>query len=441
MKITKIKTNYNSNILFEKIDIKPDNEDYLNDSINITIMPSNEKQNFIGFGAALTEASAYCFSLLSKQKQNEFLNDCFGENGLNYNISRLTIASSDFSFKSYSYSNKKDLSDFSTKKDEEYVIPFIKRVQEYKQDIKFLASPWSPPRFMKSNKLLIFGGRLLEKYYQTYANYISKYIIDYKSKGINIDYITIQNEPEATQVWESCRYTAEQEANFAVNFLFPTFKENNINTKIIAWDHNKDLLLERVNKIMNYPKANDVIVGFGHHWYTGDYFEDVNKTHKMFKDKLLIHTEGCTGFSNFNPNDEIKNAEMYAHDIIGDLANGTISYIDWNILLDNKGGPNHKKNYCNSPIMLNKDNNDYIKMLPYYYIKHFSNIIKPNAKLLSTLTDNTLETLSFKNEDKSIAIIILNRTDDNAAFTINLENTKINDIIASHEILSYLINA
>ena len=138
---------------------------------------------------------------------------------------------------------------------------------------------------------------------------ISKYIIEYSNQGINIDYITIQNEPEASQVWESCRFTANQEANFAVNYLYPELKGNDLTTKILTWDHNKDNLFNRANEIMSYPNANAIIAGFGHHWYTGDYFENVSKTREKYSDKLIIHTEGCTGYSHFNPDDEIKNAK------------------------------------------------------------------------------------------------------------------------------------
>ncbi len=446
MKIEKFLTDFNNQIFFKKLEKSDNNniisfnDEQINQDENQTILinPNNEFQSFLGFGAALTEASGYCFNLLSNEKKQDFLDDCFSENGLNYNLLRLTIASSDFSLKSYSYSYKKDLHDFSTQKDEEYVLPLIKAVQNYKADLTFLSSPWSPPRFMKSNKLLIFGGKLLDKYKSIYAEYICKYILDYKEKGITINYITIQNEPEATQVWESCRYTAEQEADFAINFLYPTFKQNNISTKILAWDHNKDLLFKRANDIMNYPNANDILSGFAHHWYTGDYFENVKQTHEQYPDKLLIHSEGCTGYSHFNPNDEIKNAEMYAHDIIGDINSGINGYIDWNIMLNNQGGPNHKKNYCNSPIMLTKDNTDYIKNLSYYYIKHFSNLIKPNAKVIEH-NNSQIEVASFKNIDNSIIIILLNKTEDTQKYHININNKMINDNIESHTIISYKI--
>jgi glucosylceramidase len=131
---------------------------------------------------------------------------------------------------------------------------------------------------------------------------------------------------------------------------------------------------------------------------------------------------------------------MYAHDIIGDLNAGANGYIDWNILLDYKGGPNHKKNYCNSPIMLNENASDYYKNLSYYYIKHFSNIIKQNAKALQiSNTNQELEITAFINNDNSVAIIVLNKTNNYLAYNIKIDNITINDGIKAHSIISYLI--
>ena len=252
--------------------------------------------------------------------------------------------------------------------------------------------------------------------------------------------MTVQNEPNALQIWESCLYSAKEEANFAINYLSPTFKENNINTKILIWDHNKEKLFSRVMQELNNNKALDAISGIAFHWYTGDHFENISLTHESFPGKLLIHTEGCTGYSKFNQNDEIKNAEMYGHDILGDLNNGINAYIDWNLVLDNKGGPNHKLNYCNSPIMINKEATDYIKNLTFYYIGHFSKYIYSGAKRIafSKYTDN-IEVTAFKNPDNSIAVVLLNRNDFNKEYNLCINDIVIHDNLDSHAIVSYLI--
>ena len=181
-------------------------------------------------------------------------------------------------------------------------------------------------------------------------------------------------------------------------------------------------------------------LGLAYHWYSGDHFENISLCKKFFPNKLLIHTEGCVGFSNFNSNEEVMNAEIYAHDIIGDLNAGCNGYIDWNIILDNNGGPNHKKNFCNSPVMLNKDSNNYYKNLCYYYIGHFSKVIKPGAVLIanSKYTGN-IELTSFRNKDNSIAIVLLNQNNYNKVYNICIQDISIQDNLDSHAIVSYII--
>lgn len=188
---------------------------------------------------------------------------------------------------------------------------------------------------------------------KTMANYFAKYLTAYKNEGIDIKYVTVQNEPNAIQVWESCLYNSEEEMAFATNYLYPTLRSNNIQTKILIWDHNKEKLFTRSKQELINNKALEAISGIAYHYYSGDHFENITLTHDAFPGKILLHTEGCTGYSKFNPNEEVQNGEIYGHDILGDLNAGSNGYIDWNLVLDNKGGPNHKLNYCNSPIMIN----------------------------------------------------------------------------------------
>ncbi len=442
MKIVKIETNYKKNLFFKKyenIKIQKYSEKIENKVINI--YPNITYQTILGFGGAITEAAGYSLTKLSKEKQTSALNAYFSTNGLNYNICRLPIGSSDFSIKSYSYSYKENLSDFSIEQDKEYIIPSIKSALNINPNIKFLSSPWSPPKFMKSNKMLVLGGKLLEKYKNTWANYLVKYVQSYRKENIKIDYLTVQNEPNAVQIWESCTYSPEEEISFVVNNLYPTFKSNNINTKILIWDHNKDKLFSRTIAELNNNKALESVVGIAFHYYTGDHFENISLTREAFPTKLLIHTEGCTGYSKFDSKDEVHNAELYGHEILGDLNAGANAYIDWNIFLDNKGGPNHKHNYCNSPIMLNFNNTDFIKNLTYYYIGHFSKYIQPGAKRIafSRYTDN-IEITTFKNTNNSIVIVLLNKTNSNYEYNICMQNIVISDNLDSHSIVSYLIN-
>ena len=235
-------------------------------------------------------------------------------------------------------------------------------------------------------------------------------------------------------------YSAEEEASFAIDFLYPAFEKNEIKTKILVWDHNKEKLFSRATEEMSIEGASAAISGFAYHWYSGNHFDNIALTSKEFPNKLLIHTEGCMGYSKFDKETEIRNAEAYAHDILEDLNAGTHGYIDWNILLDNKGGPNHKKNYCDSPIMLDKEETGYIKNLSYYYIKHFSNLIKPGAKRLAKSTyEEHINVTAFENPDGSIIVVLLNRNDSNYEYNLCIKDIVLHDNLDSHAIVSYKI--
>lgn len=440
MKILKYETNY-----VEKNYIKEQKTDLKNITRSveykvINIYPEIEYQNFVGFGGSITEAAGYAFSRLDLDKRKEVIKEIFSEEGLNYSYIRLPIGSCDFSIKSYSYSSKKDLSDFSIEKDREYILPLLKEAFNANQNLKIIASPWSPPAFMKNTHLLVFGGKLRNKYKQTYADYFVKYIKAYKDEGFDINYVTVQNEPNAIQKWESCLYSAEEEADFIVNYLYPTLKRNNLNTEILIWDHNKERLVTRVLKEFTIDGAYDKIAGIAYHYYTGEHFDNVRIISERFPDKLLIHSEGCVGYSDQKNDTNVGDGEIYSHDIIGDFNAGSMGYVDWNLILDYNGGPNHKNNFCSSPVMINKEGNDYFKNPSFTYISHFSRFIKPGAKRLgvSRYTDD-IEITAFKNMDNSIVIVVLNRKNWNIEYNMCIEDKFVNDIIKPHSIYTYIV--
>lgn len=440
MEITKIETNYKRKLFFSQSKIKPKKYQEKIENEVINIYPEITYQTLLGFGGAFTESTGYALKQLPIEKQTQIFKDYFSSEGLNYSIGRLPIGSTDFSPKSYSYSYKENLSDFTIEQDREYILPTVKSALKINPNLQFLSSPWSPPKFMKTNKMLTLGGKLIEKYKQTWANYFAKYIKAYKLEGIDIKYTTVQNEPNAIQLWESCLYSPEEEIDFVMNYLYPTLRSNNLQTKILIWDHNKEKLFTRSKQELNSNRALEAVAGIAYHYYSGDHFENIQLTHDSFPGKLLLHTEGCTGYSKFNPNDEVHNGEIYGHDILGDLNAGSNGYIDWNLVLDNKGGPNHKLNYCNSPIMVNSNKTDYIKNLTYYYIGHFSRFIMSGAKRIAfSRYSSDIEVTSFKNPDGSIAIVLMNRNNFNKEYTICLNDVTFHDNLDSHAIVSYVV--
>lgn len=388
---------------------------------SIFVNPKKQFQSFLGVGGAITDASAEVFAKLSPTKQQELLDAYFGTDGINYNILRTSIHSADFGSGSHTYIEEgdKELKTFSIEKDRKYRIPMIKRALEMiGEDAVFYASPWSPPAFMKSNKNMLQGGKLLPEYFDAWAKYYVKFIEAYEAEGMPIWGITIQNEPMATQRWESCIYTAEEERDFLKNHLGPVMERAGYGDKnIVVWDHNRDLITNRANTIFEDPEAAKYAWGIGFHWYEtwtgGDpKFDNLGLINESYPDKKLLFTEGCNEKFDSTKYQYWPNAERYGQSMINDFNNGTVGWTDWNILLDQNGGPNHVKNFCFAPIHADTRTGELIYTPSYYYVGHFSKFIKPGAKRISTSSSqSSLESTSWINPNGEIITIVMNATD------------------------------
>ena len=392
----------------------------------VNVYPEVEWQKFSGFGGAFTEAAAFTLSLMNEEIYSKVLNDYFGENGLNYSYCRTHLDSCDFSLGNYSAVTDKDdadLNSFSLDRDEKYLIPMIKKAQLIsKHKIKLMLSPWSPPAFMKTNGQKNGGGKLKPEYRDRWAKYISRYIQEYRKNGIEITSVSVQNEPKAIQTWDSCVFTAQEEGEFVSEFLAPVLKNDGLgDIEIVIWDHNKERAYERARDTLAVGNCREVVSGIGFHWYSGDHFEALEILRKFYPEKQLIFTESCVEYSRFEGVDQLKNAQMYAHDIIGNLNGGMNAFIDWNLVLDEKGGPNHVGNFCDAPIMCDTQNNTYEKKLSYTYIGHFSKYILPGAIRLghSKFTEK-IEVTAFKNIDGSFTAVVLNRTEKDIPYTLRV---------------------
>jgi len=395
--------------------------------ICVFVDPGRQFQTFLGIGGALTDASAETFAKLPKNKQREFIDAHFDEQrGIGYKLARTNIHSCDFSSGSYTYVDEgdKELKSFSVAHDRQYRIPFIKEIlAATRGQLNIFASPWSPPAFMKDNNDILHGGKLKPEFYQSWANYYGKFIRAYEAEGIPIWGLSIQNEPMATQKWESCIYSAEEERDFLKNHLGPTLKRTGLgNKKIIAWDHNRDLIYQRVSTLLADPKAAQFVWGIGYHWYEpwsgGDQmFDNVRLVHEIFPDKHLIFTEGCV--DSFDPKrlGEWKFGEQYGRSMIHDFNNGTVGWTDWNILLDERGGPNHVANFCFAPVHADTKTGELTYLSSYYYIGHFSKFIKPGAKrIASSPSRSQLLSTAFLNPDGKAAVVVMNPTDKEAPY-------------------------
>ena len=407
----------------------------------IKIYPKETKQTIYGFGGAFTEAAAVTMASMSHTSKKKVLESYFSQEGHKYNFCRTHIQSCDFSLSNYAYvddAEDKELKTFDINRDNQYLIPLIKEALSINSAITLVASPWSPPGFMKNNGEMNNGGVLKKEYYQMWSDMIVRYLKEYEKQGIKIHYLTVQNEPKASQKWDSCLYTGEEEGIFADQYLRTALNANGYSyVKIAIWDHNKDCMLERVEETFSVPKARESVAAIAFHWYTGDHFEALQTVKEKYPEKELIFTEGCVEYSRFKANSQVKNAELYLHDIIGNLIAGMNAYIDWNLVLNCEGGPNHVGNFCDAPIMYDKEMDQLEYRLSYYYLGHLSRFVEKGAKriVVSRYSDQ-IDAVGFLNPDNSRVLVVMNRTDEDKNMQICEENKVAGILIEAHSIMT-----
>jgi len=409
----------------------------------INLYPQVKGQTFEGFGGALTDSAGYVYSQMSKEQQEKMIDIYFGEheNALKYRMGRIHIDSCDFSVEQYeamSDKNDREMKSFSLERTQKYILPLLKDVQNYiGKPLDLMITPWSPPAFMKTNQERSRGGKLLNEYKLFWAEYICRYIKELTKVGCDIKCLSIQNEPKAVQTWDSCIYTIEEEKEFLRDFLYPTLKKENLaDLDIYIWDHNKERLFERACGIID-DETDFMVAGLAFHWYSGDHFEAVKLVHDMFPNKKLIMSEACIEYSLADSCDSLLNAQKYAHDIIGNMNNGMTAFYDWNLLLDEKGGPNHVGNYCDAPFMFDTNKKVLEEKNTLRYLWHFSQFIEAGAKLIgfSRYTDS-LDVTALENPDGNYICVILNRDTENKNVTLRVSGEEVNIDISGNSIMT-----
>lgn len=316
----------------------------------INLYPERTYETFEGFGGAITEAAGYVYHLMDEKQKKQVIETYFSPEKMNYRLVRVHMDSCDFSLGTYeAMSDPEDieLKSFSFERTEKYILPMLEDAQKASGgNLKLMLTPWSPPAFMKTNGQRIYGGKLKPEYRGFWAEYICRYIKEFQDRGFQVQRISIQNETHAVQTWDSCLFTAEEEKVFLRDFLYPALQKHGYqDVEVFIWDHNKERIYERVRDTVD-EQTKSMITGAAFHWYSGDHFEALDLVRESYPDLKLIMSESCLEYSRYNEENIGKVSNKLCHEIIGDLNHGMCAFYAWNLLLDEKGGPNHVGNYC-----------------------------------------------------------------------------------------------
>lgn len=394
----------------------------------INLYPEILYQRIEGFGGAFTDAAGYVYSLMSENLRRQLIRDYFSREGLGYTWGRASIDSCDFSTETYeSDSDPEDagLKRFDISRAAQYVLPLLMDAQkEAGAPIRLMFTPWSPAAWMKTNSSRLHGGRLKPENYARWAAYICRYLQEFSRLGAHPAFLSPQNEPKASQTWDSCLFSAEEERLFIRDFLYPALKKQHLDQiSLLIWDHNKERAFDRALHILGDPETEKKVAGIAVHWYSGDHFEALQMIRDMFPEKTIVFSEACVEYSLHPGQNQLRNARMYAHEIIGDLNHGMSLFLDWNLLLDERGGPNHVGNYCDAPVMYDTKTGEMRKNLSFDYIGHFSRFIRPGARRVGVSRfGDCVEATAAQNPDASICVVAMNPAAEKRSFSLRLKD-------------------
>lgn len=405
-------------------------------TVEINIRKDVELGTWQGIGGAITEATAYNYSKLSPSKKKQLLDAYYGKDGLDYRWGRLSIGSNDFCLKPYEYTRSVDLSDFSIKHDEKWVLPMLGDILR-KKNLCLVATPWSPPKCMK---FTLGNFSVLKPWcYDEYAKYIRRWLEEYAKKGVKINYLTPQNEPRAAQIWESCVYSYRAQKKFAYRYLAEELKD--FDTKILLWDHNKRNLTKIAGKLFSGKYVTEFgrdkkIAGLCYHWYNGSFPDEMWQVRQKYPDIMLLSSEMCCGFSPYDESEWREDAKLYLRELFADINTGASAWIDWNMLLSWQGGPSYCKNYVKSPIILNKAGDDFILTPIYRVLRRFTTLFPAGSKTVRC-EYNSDDLVAIARKTKTgYKVVVANVSDKEQEVKIRLDGKNVGIILTKSEITS-----
>lgn len=401
----------------------------------LNLYPEITYDEFDGFGGAVTDSAAYIYSLMNKEQKEEILRTYFTKEELNYRFLRVPIDSCDFSLEPYAALEEKEGQErISFERMERYILPMLKDIYAMTENpLELMLSPWSPPAHMKTNNSRQKGGHLKKEYYKAWAEYLCKYICRFRENGFSVNRISIQNEANAVQRWDSCLYTGEEEKTFLTSALYPALKKHELeHIEIYLWDHNKERLFERALESID-EHTDSMISGLAFHWYSGDHFETMDLVKQRFPSKKLILSESCLEYSKFQKENLNEGIFALVHEIIGDLNHGMALFHDWNLCLDENGGPNYVGNYCHAPFLFHTGKKRLLPQKTLRCFYHFSHYLtKGSRRMAHSCYTKKIELTSFMKED-STQVVILANSEKEQLPVIFRENGEIAEIMLPPE--------
>ncbi|XP_076179656.1 lysosomal acid glucosylceramidase-like [Ptiloglossa arizonensis] len=419
-----------------------DNDPDYSPAVTLTIDTTKRYQTILGFGGAFTDSAGINIRKLSPDTQNQLIRTYYCQKaGSKYSLGRIPIAGTDFSTRVYSYDDIAD--DVSLRyfalapEDYEYKIPYVKKALQLNSKMKLLASSWSAPGWMKTNGVFDKFGYLKEEYYQIYANYLTKFVDEYKKNDIDIWAVTTGNEPTISFMINrstiiTMGWTPDSMSKWVGNFLGPTLASAT-NAVVLALDDDRELLPDYVVPLFKNENASKYTVGTGVHWYFPNKAPTItvlDQTHEQFPDKLLLMTESSIGPPTWKTPNVAMNAwtygEKYILSIIEYINHWSVGWIDWNLALDEEGGPTWSKNTLASAIVVNSERDEFYKLPTFYAIRHFSRFVDRGSVRISITDTDTIKSVAFLTPSNEVVVVLYNS--DSSPISVALKEAQRNPL-------------